>query len=73
MEKIEELAQEYHIQINYFKKTFFKNAINRENTVKALQASAAQLENLLRYPGVRNILCNRTLACIDIHAHAKFL
>lgn len=59
MEKDEELAKEYHIQINYFKKNFFKNAENKDTTIKALQASAAQLENLLRYPGVRNILCNR--------------
>ncbi|MGN1299118.1 MAG: type IV secretory system conjugative DNA transfer family protein [Candidatus Scatovivens sp.] len=59
MKKNEELAKEYHIQINYFEKTFFKTAINRDNTMRALQASAAQLENLLRYPGVRNILCNK--------------
>lgn len=32
----------------------------RETTSKQLQAAAAQLANLLRYPGVRNILCNQT-------------
>lgn len=60
MKTIPELAEKYKIQLNYFKKTFYKNANNRDETEKFLQASAAQLENLLRYPGVRNILCNRT-------------
>ena len=54
------LAEQYKIQLGYFKKTFYKTAYNREETAKYLQASASQLENLLRYPGVRNILCNRT-------------
>ncbi len=53
------LAEQYKIQLGYFKKTFYKTAYNREETAKYLQASASQLENLLRYPGVRNILCNR--------------
>lgn len=60
MKNIPDLAEKYKIQLNYFKKTFYKNANNRDETEKFLQASAAQLENLLRYPGVRNILCNRT-------------
>ena len=55
-----ELAEQYKIQLGYFKKTFYKTAYNREETAKYLQASAAQLENLLRYPGVRSILCNRS-------------
>ena len=55
----EELEKEYHIQINYFQKNFYKDSINYTQTTRALQATAAQLENLLRYPGVRNILCNR--------------
>lgn len=60
MRQDEELAQKYDIQLGYFKKTFYKNAVGRDETAKYLQASAAQLENLLRYPGVRAILCNRT-------------
>lgn len=59
MKQFPELIQKYKIQLGYFKKTFYKTAHNREETEKYLQASAAQLENLLRYPGVRNILCNR--------------
>ena len=60
MKQEPDLAEEYAIQLRYFEKTFYKNAINRETTAKNLQAASAQLENLLRYPGVRNILCNQT-------------
>lgn len=59
MKGIPELADKYSIQIGYFEKTFYKNAVGREATAKNLQAASAQLENLLRYPGVRNILCNQ--------------
>ena len=59
MKEFPELAEKYKIQLGYFKKTFYKTAHGREETEKFLQASAAQLENMLRYPGVRNILCNR--------------
>lgn len=59
MKKYPELVEKYKIQLGYFKKTFYKTAHGRDETEKYLQASASQLENLLRYPGVRNILCNR--------------
>ena len=57
--QVPELVEKYNIQFGYFKKTFYKGAEGREQTARYLQASAAQLENLLRYPGVKNILCNR--------------
>lgn len=60
MKSFPDLAEKYAIQIGYFKKTFYKGAHGREQTEKYLQATASQLENLLRYPGVRSILCNRT-------------
>ena len=60
MKKYSDLAEQYKIQLGYFKKTFYKNANGREETERFLQGSAAQIENLLRYPGVRTILCNRT-------------
>jgi len=59
MKQIPSLANEYQIQLRYFEKTFYKNAIERELTAKNLQTASAQLENLLRYPGVRHILCNK--------------
>ena len=60
MKQIPNLAEQYAIQLGYLEKTFYKDAIGRETTAKNLQAAAAQLENLLRYPGVRSILCNQT-------------
>lgn len=60
MKTFPDLVEKYRIQLGYFKKTFYKGASNISETEKYLQASAAQLENLLRFPGVRNILCNRT-------------
>ena len=60
MKTFPDLVEKYRIQLGYFKKTFYKGALNIAETEKYLQASAAQLENLLRFPGVRNILCNRT-------------
>lgn len=60
MKSFSDLSEKYAIQLGYFKKTFYKKAEGRDQTAKYLQASAAQLENLLRYPGVRSILCNRT-------------
>jgi len=60
LEEDEELAQKYSIQLGYFKKNFFENGINRIETEKHIQPAASQLDILLRIPGVRNILCNRT-------------
>ena len=60
MKTFPDLVEKYRIQLNYFKKTFYKTAHGLDETAKYLQGSASQLENLLRYPGVRNILCNRT-------------
>ena len=56
----EELAKQYNIQIGYFKKNFFADGINKVETEKYVQPAASQLDILLRIPGVKNILCNRT-------------
>ncbi len=56
----EELANKYNIQIAYFKKNFYKNSPGRSETEKFVYSAITQLDNLLRYPGVRTILCNRT-------------
>lgn len=60
LEADEELAKKYHIQLGYFKKNFYANGINKNETEKYIQPAASQLDVLLRVPGVRNILCNRT-------------
>ena len=57
--QVEELAVKYNIQISYFKKNFYRNSPGRSDTEKYVSAAITQLDNLLRYPGIKNILCNR--------------
>ena len=56
----EELSEKYKIQIGYFKKNFFADGSNKADTENYVEPAASQLDVLLRIPGVRNILCNRT-------------
>ena len=55
----EELKEKYSIQLSYFKKCFYKNGPAREQTEKDIYAAVTQLDNLLRLPGVKSVLCNR--------------
>lgn len=55
----DELKEKYSTQLSYFKKNFYKNGINRENTEIYIDAAISQLDKLLRIPGVKSILCNR--------------
>ena len=55
----EDLKEKYTIQLAYFKKNFYKNGMNRENTERYIDAAINQLDKLLRLPGVKSILCNR--------------
>lgn len=59
MNSDEELAEKYAIQIAYFKKNFYKDSVGRADTEKYIYLAATQLDNLLRLPGVKSILCNR--------------
>ena len=59
MKKDEELAEKYSIQLAYFKKNFYANSPGRNDTEKYVYLAATQLDNLLRLPGVKAILCNR--------------
>ena len=60
LEKDPDLSERYKIQIEYFKNNFFNNSTNKETIARQLKIPAAEIEGLLRYPGVKNILCNRT-------------
>ncbi len=60
LEEDEELRNKYKTQISYFKKNFYKDGIGRADTEKYIYSASTQLDNLLRHPGVKNILCNRT-------------
>lgn len=55
----EELKEKYAIQLTYFKKNFYKNAPGKETIEKYIYSAVSQLDNLLRIPGVKHILCNR--------------
>ena len=60
MKQIPELAEKYRILIKYFENNFYKTGKNVFNTKKSVTTASSELDNLLRYPGVKNILCNRT-------------
>ena len=59
LEKDEELSSEHAMEISYFKRSFFADSPAREETKKTAFQLASRLENLLRAPKIRNILCNR--------------
>ena len=59
LEKDEELAEKHTMEISYFKRAFFANSPIIEETRKNAFQVASRLENLLRSPKIRNILCNR--------------
>ena len=59
LESDPELAEEYNMQISYFKKNFYADSPNRAEMEKSVAIPLAQLDTLLRYPGVKNILCSR--------------
>ena len=60
LENDSELSKKYENQINYFKRNFYHDSPNRDEMEKAVSIPASQLDTLLRYPGVKNILCNRS-------------
>ena len=60
LKAIPELAEKYSVQLAYFKKNFYRNSATRAETEKYVSPIINQLDNLLRYPGVKNVLCNRT-------------
>ncbi|MBR2289882.1 MAG: TraM recognition domain-containing protein [Clostridia bacterium] len=61
LEDDEKLSEQYRMQLNYIKENFYHDA--SPDNVKRMKALVtipnAQLEKLLRHPGVKNILCNR--------------
>lgn len=60
LEKDEDLAEKYAVSISYFKRNFFKDCKNRTETENNVSYLITQLDNLLRLPGVKPIICNRT-------------
>ncbi len=60
MKEIPEFADKYKILIKYFENNFYADCDNLQNTKQSIFTASAELDNLLRHPGVKNVLCNRT-------------
>ena len=54
-----ELVQNYGMQITFFERNFYPNSRGLENMEKYAFYISGRLENLLRSPKIKNILCNR--------------
>ena len=57
---IPELAEKYNIQLAFLKRNFYASSSARDDMAKSLASAISQLDSLLRHPGVKSILCNRT-------------
>ncbi len=55
----EELKEKYSVQLMYFKKNFYANSPGKTEIEKYIYTAVSQLDNLLRIPGIKPILCNR--------------
>lgn len=60
LEQNDELKEKYKTQLVYFKNNFYTDSPNKEKTQGFISIVADTLDRLLRVPGVKNILCNRS-------------
>lgn len=60
MKEIPELASKYRILIKYFENNFYPDSPNLLNAQRSTTTASAEIDNLLRYPGVKSVLCNRS-------------
>ena len=59
LESVPEIAQQYHVQLSYFKKNFYANSPGRANMERSALYASSVFEKLIRYAGVKKIICNR--------------
>ena len=59
LEDDEVLKEKYQMQLNYIRKNFYSDSENIQKMNDVVAIPAAQIEKLLRHPGVKTILCNR--------------
>lgn len=59
MKKDAELSKKYSALINYCERNFYDNAPNKSEMEMFVAHAISQLDALLRYSGVKTILCNR--------------
>lgn len=60
IEEDPELRELHKLPLGYFKKHFYNEGIMRQETEKYVHLAVTQLDALLRVPGLRSMLCNRT-------------
>ena len=60
MKQVPELSEKYRILIRYFENNFYPDSSNLLNAKRSTTTASAEIDNLLRYPGVKAILCNRS-------------
>ena len=53
MKQIPELAEKYRILIKYLESNFYENGIDITSTKQSVFTASTELDNLLRYPGVK--------------------
>ena len=59
LEKDEELAKTYELQLGYFKQNFYKDSVGKQDMHKHIHFASSTLDILLRAAQARNIICNR--------------
>lgn len=55
----EQAQEKYQVLLTYFKKNFYNDGPGRKSMEKYIYTIVSQLDNLLRIPGIKPILCNR--------------
>ncbi|MCI8621751.1 MAG: TraM recognition domain-containing protein [Clostridia bacterium] len=50
----------HKLQLGYFRKHFYNEGTMRNDTERFVHSAITQLDGLLRIPGLRDVLCNRT-------------
>ena len=59
IENDEFAKDKYRVLLTYFKKNFYSDGPARASMEKYIYSVISQLDNLLRIPGIKGILCNR--------------
>lgn len=60
LETDKKLSEQYEGLIIFIKNTFYSSNANIDETKKLISIPDSQISTLLRYPGVKSILCNRS-------------
>ena len=59
LESVPEIAEKYHMQLSYFRKNFYSGAPGRQRMEEVALYASSIFENVIKYDGVKKIICNR--------------